>query len=159
MARRERSNNSAFSQDTDRPIRRVALYARVSTLNNQDPENRSHQATNNSAGCKRPSAPWKEVPEVPSYRDYTQCKMRTSGLPYATSADALFNAPPSTPGRCRALLYLAPTPWSRTMKLQTPSAYLVSLREQLTFISLAQLYRSCTEVVPKGRPRSMNSVR
>jgi DNA invertase Pin-like site-specific DNA recombinase len=38
MARQERSNNSAFSQELDRPITRVALYARVSTLNNQDPE-------------------------------------------------------------------------------------------------------------------------
>jgi DNA invertase Pin-like site-specific DNA recombinase len=31
-------NNSTFSQEPDRPIVRVALYARVSTLNNQDPE-------------------------------------------------------------------------------------------------------------------------
>jgi DNA invertase Pin-like site-specific DNA recombinase len=38
MARQERSNNSAFSQESDRAITRVALYARVSTLNNQDPE-------------------------------------------------------------------------------------------------------------------------
>ena len=38
MARQQRSNNSTFSQETDRPIVRVALYARVSTLNNQDPE-------------------------------------------------------------------------------------------------------------------------
>src|SRR5438477_3442205 len=38
MARYQRSNNSTFSQETDRPIARVALYARVSTLNNQDPE-------------------------------------------------------------------------------------------------------------------------
>jgi len=36
MATEHRSNNSLFSQD--RPITRVALYARVSTLNNQDPE-------------------------------------------------------------------------------------------------------------------------
>jgi Resolvase, N terminal domain len=38
MARQQRSNNSAFSQGPDHPIIRVALYARVSTLNNQDPE-------------------------------------------------------------------------------------------------------------------------
>ena len=38
MARQQRSNNSTFSQEPDRPIVRVALYARVSTLNNQDPE-------------------------------------------------------------------------------------------------------------------------
>jgi DNA invertase Pin-like site-specific DNA recombinase len=38
MARQQRSNNSAFPQQPDRPITRVALYARVSTLNNQDPE-------------------------------------------------------------------------------------------------------------------------
>jgi DNA invertase Pin-like site-specific DNA recombinase len=38
MARQQRSNNSAFPQQSDRPIARVALYARVSTLNNQDPE-------------------------------------------------------------------------------------------------------------------------
>src|SRR5579863_10709598 len=38
MARQQRSNNSTFSQGPDRPIERVALYARVSTLNNQDPE-------------------------------------------------------------------------------------------------------------------------
>ena len=38
MARQQRSNNSAFPQQTDLPITRVALYARVSTLNNQDPE-------------------------------------------------------------------------------------------------------------------------
>src|SRR5450755_3884096 len=38
MARQQRSNNSTFSQGLDHPIIRVALYARVSTLNNQDPE-------------------------------------------------------------------------------------------------------------------------
>jgi len=38
MARQNRSNNSAFSQEPDRLVVRVALYARVSTLNNQDPE-------------------------------------------------------------------------------------------------------------------------
>jgi DNA invertase Pin-like site-specific DNA recombinase len=38
MARQESSNNSTFSQGPDRPIIRIALYARVSTLNNQDPE-------------------------------------------------------------------------------------------------------------------------
>ncbi len=38
MARQHRSNNSVFSQASDRPITRVALYARVRTLNNQDPE-------------------------------------------------------------------------------------------------------------------------
>ena len=38
MARQNRSNNSVFSQEPERPIARVALYARVSTLNNQDPE-------------------------------------------------------------------------------------------------------------------------
>jgi hypothetical protein len=37
MARQQRSNNSTFSQEPDRQIVRVALYARVSTLNNQDP--------------------------------------------------------------------------------------------------------------------------
>ena len=37
MATQKRSNNSAFSQP-DCPIVRVALYARVSTLNNQDPQ-------------------------------------------------------------------------------------------------------------------------
>ena len=37
MATQKRSNNSAFTQP-ERPITRVALYARVSTLNNQDPE-------------------------------------------------------------------------------------------------------------------------
>ena len=38
MAKQHRSNNRVFSQAPDRPIVRVALYARVSTLNNQDPE-------------------------------------------------------------------------------------------------------------------------
>ncbi len=38
MARQQRSNNSAFSQEPTHAIIRVALYARVSTLNNQDPE-------------------------------------------------------------------------------------------------------------------------
>lgn len=38
MARQHPSNNSVFSQEADRQITRVALYARVSTLNNQDPE-------------------------------------------------------------------------------------------------------------------------
>jgi DNA invertase Pin-like site-specific DNA recombinase len=38
MARQQRSNNSTFSQGPDHPIIRVALYARVSTINNQDPE-------------------------------------------------------------------------------------------------------------------------
>jgi DNA invertase Pin-like site-specific DNA recombinase len=37
MATQKRSNNSAFTQEP-RPITHVALYARVSTLNNQDPE-------------------------------------------------------------------------------------------------------------------------
>jgi DNA invertase Pin-like site-specific DNA recombinase len=38
MAGQHRSNISAFSQAPEGPIVRVALYARVSTLNNQDPE-------------------------------------------------------------------------------------------------------------------------
>jgi len=38
MAIQHRSNNSDFSQALDQTITRVALYARVSTLNNQDPE-------------------------------------------------------------------------------------------------------------------------
>ena len=38
MAKQHRTNNSLFSQETLEPIIRVALYARVSTLNNQDPE-------------------------------------------------------------------------------------------------------------------------
>jgi DNA invertase Pin-like site-specific DNA recombinase len=38
MARQNRSNNSAFAQEPGHPITRVALYARVSTLNNQDHE-------------------------------------------------------------------------------------------------------------------------
>lgn len=38
MARQQRSNNSAFSQGPDHSIIRVALYARVSTLNHQDPQ-------------------------------------------------------------------------------------------------------------------------
>lgn len=38
MARQHRNNNSAFSQEPAQQIIRVALYARVSTLNNQDPE-------------------------------------------------------------------------------------------------------------------------
>jgi DNA invertase Pin-like site-specific DNA recombinase len=37
MARQQRSDISAFTQESN-PIVRVALYARVSTLNNQDPE-------------------------------------------------------------------------------------------------------------------------
>jgi DNA invertase Pin-like site-specific DNA recombinase len=36
MARQQRS--TTFAQESTRPITRVALYARVSTLNNQDPE-------------------------------------------------------------------------------------------------------------------------
>jgi DNA invertase Pin-like site-specific DNA recombinase len=38
MARQHRINNFVLSQEPDRPIARVALYARVSTLSNQDPE-------------------------------------------------------------------------------------------------------------------------
>jgi DNA invertase Pin-like site-specific DNA recombinase len=39
MASKKPSNNSAFSQPPDhRPIVKVAVYARVSTFNNQDPE-------------------------------------------------------------------------------------------------------------------------
>ena len=38
MATQHRSKNSVFPQPAGRPIRLVALYARVSTLNNQDPE-------------------------------------------------------------------------------------------------------------------------
>jgi len=37
MARQQPSNNCTFLQP-ERPITRVALYARVSTANNQDPE-------------------------------------------------------------------------------------------------------------------------
>src|SRR5947207_15720847 len=36
MARQQRS--TTFTQESTRPITQVALYARVSTLNNQDPE-------------------------------------------------------------------------------------------------------------------------
>lgn len=36
MARQQRS--TTLTQESTRPITRVALYARVSTLNNQDPE-------------------------------------------------------------------------------------------------------------------------
>jgi len=38
MARQNRSNNSSFSQEPERPIARVALYARVSTVSGQNPE-------------------------------------------------------------------------------------------------------------------------
>ena len=38
MSQKQRTKNPAFSQGGDCPILRVALYARVSTLNNQDPE-------------------------------------------------------------------------------------------------------------------------
>jgi len=38
MATQHRSNNSAFTQQAQGLIARVALYARVSTLNHQDPE-------------------------------------------------------------------------------------------------------------------------
>lgn len=38
MARPDRNNNAVFAQEPERQIIRVALYARVSTLNSQDPE-------------------------------------------------------------------------------------------------------------------------
>jgi 2,4-dienoyl-CoA reductase-like NADH-dependent reductase (Old Yellow Enzyme family) len=38
MDTQKRSNNSCFTQESTRPITQVALCARVSTLNNQDPE-------------------------------------------------------------------------------------------------------------------------
>jgi DNA invertase Pin-like site-specific DNA recombinase len=38
MARQHRDNNSTLSQELHHQIVKVALYARVSTLNNQDPE-------------------------------------------------------------------------------------------------------------------------
>jgi site-specific DNA recombinase len=38
VARQQRSNNPRFSQEPAQTVIRVALYARVSTLNNQDPE-------------------------------------------------------------------------------------------------------------------------
>lgn len=38
MARQQRTTTSAFPQESPAAIARVALYARVSTLNNQDPE-------------------------------------------------------------------------------------------------------------------------
>ena len=38
MARQQRTTTSAFTQENPSVIARVALYARVSTLNNQDPE-------------------------------------------------------------------------------------------------------------------------
>jgi hypothetical protein len=37
MARQQRITTSAFTQENPTLITRVALYARVSTLNNQDP--------------------------------------------------------------------------------------------------------------------------
>jgi DNA invertase Pin-like site-specific DNA recombinase len=37
MAREHRTNKSVVSQEPERPIIQVGLYARVSTLNNQDP--------------------------------------------------------------------------------------------------------------------------
>jgi len=40
-----------------------------------------------------------------------------------------------------------PTPWSRTMKTKNSKCFIwCRLREQPTSFSLAQLYRSCTEV-------------
>jgi DNA invertase Pin-like site-specific DNA recombinase len=38
MAKQQRITPSSFTQESSAPIARVALYARVSTLNNQDPE-------------------------------------------------------------------------------------------------------------------------
>src|SRR5438874_8549378 len=38
MAKQKRTNNPTFTQESTQTITRVALYARVSTLNNQDPE-------------------------------------------------------------------------------------------------------------------------
>src|ERR1700681_561757 len=38
MAREQRTTRSSFTQESSAAIARVALYARVSTLNNQDPE-------------------------------------------------------------------------------------------------------------------------
>ena len=38
MVTQKRSNNSVFAQESPRTIHQVALYARVSTLNSQDPE-------------------------------------------------------------------------------------------------------------------------
>jgi hypothetical protein len=38
MARQQRTTPASFPQESPTPIARVALYARVSTLNNQDPE-------------------------------------------------------------------------------------------------------------------------
>jgi len=38
MARSQRITASSFAQEPTKQIIRVALYARVSTLNNQDPE-------------------------------------------------------------------------------------------------------------------------
>ena len=38
MARQQRTTTASFPQESPAAIARVALYARVSTLNNQDPE-------------------------------------------------------------------------------------------------------------------------
>jgi hypothetical protein len=57
-AKQHRSNNRVFSQAPESPITRVALYARVSTLNNQDPEMQLSELrdyANRSRGRPNPS--------------------------------------------------------------------------------------------------------
>jgi hypothetical protein len=46
MVTQKRSNNSVFAQESPRTIHQVALYARVSTLNSQDPESSSRNCGN-----------------------------------------------------------------------------------------------------------------
>ena len=54
MARQQRS--TTFTQESTRPIAQVALYARVSTLNNQDPEMQLRNCGNmQGAGAGRSS--------------------------------------------------------------------------------------------------------
>jgi predicted site-specific integrase-resolvase len=51
MARQERS--TTFAQESTRPITLVALCARVSTLNNQDPDMQLAELREYAAGCRK----------------------------------------------------------------------------------------------------------
>jgi hypothetical protein len=99
MARQQRS--TTLTQESTRPIARVALYARVSTLNNQDPEmqlaelreyagRRGWQITEEFidqgvSGCKesRPGGCW-QVCRCPS-PSARSCCLRLAGNTYASS--------------------------------------------------------------------------
>jgi predicted site-specific integrase-resolvase len=83
MARQQRT--TAFAQESTRPITQVALYARVSTLNNQDPE--MQLAELREYGCARVSTVVNRLHQRPRglTRPESMSAMATSQRPDLTT--------------------------------------------------------------------------